>query len=425
MKEVYLTAMLDEPRLSGFHGLSLKPDLLSHLDRVGYSNPTPIQTAFIPEALSGRDMIGQAQTGTGKTAAYLLPFLNNWREDETSDPAPIAIVLAPTRELAVQVAEEAGKLSPWSKCMATALYGGQKIGPQLTALRKGCSLIVGTPGRILDHLKQKSLSLRKIRYLVLDEADRMLDIGFRPQIERILRMCPKDRQTLLLSATMPPEVMKLTERYMNEPGHINVTPEKPTVDKIRQTYISVDERRKFLLLLKLLKRDQPRQAIIFCERKVWAEEVYRHLRVHVPRSACMHGDLSQALRNRIMKGFRDGKIRFLVATDVVGRGIDVRNLSHVFNYDIPADPENYVHRIGRTGRIGADGIAILFVTPEQGAELTNIEMFINRMIPEETVEGFAAVKPKATPAVTPETQAEQPKPAPVFGRRTKKYSNRP
>ena len=195
-----------------------------------------------------------------------------------------------------------------------------------------------------------------------------------------------------------------------------------TVDKIRQTYITVDEHNKFDLLMRLLEDQEPRQCIIFCERKRWAENVYRQLRLEVSRAACMHGDLSQSLRNRIMKGFRDGKIRYLVATDVVGRGIDVRDISHVINYDIPGDPENYVHRIGRTGRIGADGIAILFVTPEQGGALTDIEMFINRMIPEEKVEGFEAYV--ARPAKTDEPEAERKPVVPVYGRRQKRYSNR-
>lgn len=412
------TEVLVEPR-SGFHALSLNENILAALDRAGYHTPTPIQTSFIPEALTGRDVIGQAQTGTGKTAAFLLPFFNSWKEN---DPGPQAIVLAPTRELVVQVAEEAEKLTPHPGCRSLAIYGGQRMGKQLSDLRKGCALVVGTPGRILDHLSRGSLSLDRIRYAVLDEADRMLDIGFRPDIERILRRCPTNRQTLLLSATMPPPVMRLTKRYMVEPGHINLSPAVVTVENIRQSFVTVDEDRKYDLLARLFKRDDPRQVIIFCQRKRWAEDVYRMLRLDFERCACMHGDLPQSLRNRIMKGFRDGKIRFLVATDVVGRGIDVRNISHVINYDLPEDPEAYVHRIGRTGRIGADGIAIAFATPEQGPLLTDIEMFINKQIPEEKLEGFEAYRPRVKVETAP---GEFKQPAPVFGRRTKKYSNRP
>ena len=249
----------------------------------------------------------------------------------------------------------------------------------------------------------------------------MLDIGFRPDIERILRRCPTKRQTLLLSATMPPPLLRLTQRYMIEPKHINMSPARVTVENIRQSYITVDEDRKFELLVKLLDRDEPRQCIIFCERKRWAEDVYRMLRQYRKRVACMHGDLPQTLRNRIMKGFRDAKIVYLVATDVVGRGIDVRNISHVINYDLPEDPENYVHRIGRTGRIGADGVAVAMATPEQGQQLTDIEAFINKEITEDRIEGFEAYRPR----VKVETSPEDRKPAtPVFGRRTKRYTNR-
>jgi ATP-dependent RNA helicase DeaD len=417
------TATLEGPGPAGFHTLGLKPEVLAALERVGYSAPTPIQAAFIPHALAGKDMIGQAQTGTGKTAAFLLPYLH-MRDPSEPVKAPRAIVLLPTRELVVQVALEAAKLAPDAKFQAVPIYGGARMGKQLAQLQAGCDMVIGTPGRVIDHLRRGSLVLDQVRYAVLDEADRMLDIGFRPDIERILKRCPQSRQTLLLSATMPPPVLKITERYMIEPGHVNVAPERLTVDKIRQSYITVDEDRKFSLLSRILDRDEPRQAIIFCERKRWCELLYRQLRLIRARTAVMHGDLSQTLRNRIMQGFRDGKIRFLVATDVVGRGIDVKNISHVFNYDIPMDPENYVHRIGRTGRIGADGIAIAFVTPGQGDQLTEIETFINKEIPEERVEGFQAYTPRAR-VEKPAGGDEEKKPqTPVYGRRVKKYSNR-
>lgn len=418
-----MTALLEEAATSGgFSSLALNAEVLAAVERAGYSEPTPIQASFIPEVVAGRDVIGQAQTGTGKTAAFLLPFFNSWREEDASAAGPLAIVLAPTRELIVQVAEEAVKLSPSPNCRCIAIYGGQRFRQQLTQLRRGSALVCGTPGRVIDHLRRGTLSLDQVRYVVLDEADRMLDIGFRPDIERILRRCPTKRQTMLLSATMPPPVMRLTQRYMVEPVHINVSPATVTVDAIRQSYFTVDEENKFELLVRLIKRDEPRQCIIFCQRKKWAEDVYKQLRTEVARSACMHGDLSQPLRNRIMKGFRDGKIRFLVATDVVGRGIDVRNISHVINYDLPEDPENYVHRIGRTGRIGADGIAIAFATPEQGGLLTEIERFINREIVEERLEGFQAYRPRVKPK--PPSPEERKPVTPVFGRRTKKYSNR-
>lgn len=415
------TALLVEPEKSGFHNLQLTSSLLAALARAHYHQPTPIQAAFIPPALTGRDVIGQAQTGTGKTAAFLLPFLNGWRDNNV--PGPEAIVLAPTRELVQQVAEEASKLAPSRHCRAVPIYGGQLFRQQLAEMKKGYSLAVGTPGRVLDHLSRGTLKLHRVRYVVLDEADRMLDIGFRPDIEKILRQCPHDRQTLLLSATLPPPVLRLAHRYMQDPLHINLSPKKVTVENIRQTYITVDEDRKFDLLLKVLDREKPRQCIIFCERKRWADDLYHDLKHEHRKVAAMHGDLPQPKRDRIMGDFRSGKIALLVATDVVGRGIDVTNISHIINYDLPHDPENYVHRIGRTGRMGADGIAIAFVTPEQGQELTSIEGFINMQLTEEKIAGLKLYTPRV--AVEKKAELEPPKPAvPVFGRRVRRYSNR-
>jgi ATP-dependent RNA helicase DeaD len=393
---------------------------LAALDRAGYFEPTPIQAALVPHALSGRDVIGQAQTGTGKTAAFLLPFLNSWRDN--NEPGPQALVLAPTRELVVQVSEEARKLAPSRHCRAIPIYGGQRFRQQLTEMKKGCHIAVGSPGRVLDHLGRGTLVLERVRYVVLDEADRMLDIGFRPDIEKILRRCPRSRQTLLLSATLPAPVLRLAERYMSDPFHINLSPAKITVENIRQSYITVDEDRKFELLLRVIDREKPRQCIIFCERKRWADDLYRELRKQRARVAAMHGDLEQPQRERIMQAFRDGKIVYLVATDVVGRGIDVTNISHIINYDLPEDPENYVHRIGRTGRMGADGIAIAFVTPEQGKQLTAIEAFMNKQVDRDHVEGFQAY---AARTVLEPAQPETPRTIiPVFGRRTRRYSNR-
>jgi ATP-dependent RNA helicase DeaD len=401
---------------SGFHALSLSAPVRAALDRAAYFEPTPIQAAFIPAALSGRDVIGQAQTGTGKTAAFLLPFLDRWRD--RPGPGPQALVLAPTRELVVQVSEEARKLAPSRACRAVPIYGGQRFRQQLAEMRKGYAIAVGSPGRILDHLSRGTLSLDHVRYVVLDEADRMLDIGFRPDIEKILRRCPRERQTLLLSATLPAPVLRLAQRYMTNPVHINLSPKKLTVENIHQSYITVDAERKFELLLRVLEREKPRQCIIFCQRKRYAEELYRQLRENRKRVAAMHGDLPQVLRNRIMQAFRDGKIVYLVATDVVGRGIDVTNISHIINYDLPDDPENYVHRIGRTGRMGADGVAIAFVTKEQGKELTAIETLINNQLIEDRIEGFEAFAPRV------DSQAEIAPPkqtVPVFGRTVRRY----
>jgi ATP-dependent RNA helicase DeaD len=411
------TATLTAP-LSGFDSLSLQPPILAALQRAQYVQPTPIQAAFIPEALTGRDVIGQAQTGTGKTAAFLLPFLNQWRD--INEPGPQALILTPTRELCVQVTQEALKLAPSRHFRLLSIYGGQRMRQQLMELKKGVNLVVGTPGRLIDHLGRRTLTLARVKYVVLDEADRMLDIGFRPDIEKILRQCPQQRQTLLLSATVPPPVLRLAQRYMVDPVHLNLSPANPTVSSIRQTYISVDERQKFDLLLRVIEREKPRQCIIFTQRKRTADELYRDLREQTKRVAVMHGDLPQPLRERIMQAFRDAKIIYLVATDVVSRGIDVTNISHIINYDLPEDPENYVHRIGRTGRMGADGVAISFATPEQGGMLTDIEMFINKLVDQDKIEGFEAVAPR------PPKEPEAPKKmVPVFGRRVKRYSKRP
>jgi ATP-dependent RNA helicase DeaD len=409
-----------EPQTNGFSGMRLRPELFEALCRAGYSNPTPIQREVIPLALEGHDVIGQAQTGTGKTAAFLVPFLHRWKT--LHETGASGLVLVPTRELALQVVAEARKIACDPDFAVAAIYGGQAIGPQVTAIRKNTPLLVGTPGRVIDHLMRGTLRLDGLKYAVLDEADRMLDIGFRPDIEKILRRCPADRQTLLLSATMPDDVLRLAHRYQKDPKTVQITPETPTVARIRQSYVAVDEDRKLPLLLKLLQTEQPRASIIFVERKRWAENLYRDLRQTVKGVSMMHGDLPQGMRTKIMQAFRDGVIKHLVATDVVGRGIDVKNLSHVFNYDIPEDPDAYVHRIGRTGRIGADGVAIAFVSPDQGHRLTNVESFINKLLDKREVEGFEGVRPKDLPQ--PEAPKEQAPSQPVFGRRVKKYSNR-
>jgi len=409
-----------EPQTNGFSGMRLRPELFEALCRAGYSNPTPIQREVIPLALAGHDVIGQAQTGTGKTAAFLVPFLHHWKT--LHETGASGLVLVPTRELALQVVAEARKIACDPDFAVAAIYGGQAIGPQITAIRKNTPLLVGTPGRVIDHLMRGTLRLDGLKYAVLDEADRMLDIGFRPDIEKILRRCPADRQTLLLSATMPDDVLRLAHRYQKDPKTVQITPETPTVARIRQSYVAVDEDRKLPLLLKLLQTEQPRASIIFVERKRWAENLYRDLRQTVKGVSMMHGDLPQGMRTKIMQAFRDGVIKHRFATDVVGRGIDVKNLSHVFNYDIPEDPDAYVHRIGRTGRIGADGVAIAFVSPDQGHRLTNVESFINKLLDKREVEGFEGVRPKDLPQ--PEAPKEQAPSQPVFGRRVKKYSNR-
>jgi ATP-dependent RNA helicase DeaD len=259
-------------------------------------------------------------------------------------------------------------------------------------LQRGVDIVVGTPGRVLDHIERRTLYLGEIFHVVLDEADRMLDIGFRPDIERILRKVPNPHQTLLLSATISSDIRKLAQRYMFEPVELNLSKDEPSVESIKQYYITVDNDRKFDLLVHLLQRDQPRQCIVFTRTKRGAERLAEKLRGRVAGVATIHGDLAQTVRNRVMQGFRNGTIPVLVATDVVGRGIDVNDISHVINYDVPDDAENYVHRIGRTGRMGKDGLAYMFVCPDQGEPLTAIENLINKTIPTLPLEGFEAYR---------------------------------
>ncbi len=372
-----------------FDDLPLDEKTLVNLKKVGYETPTPIQSQFIAVAASGRDCIGQAQTGTGKTAAFLLPIL---QLVDAGGVRPQALIVAPTRELAVQIKDEADRLTDGWGVRIVSLCGGHPLRGQINSLMRGCEIVVGTPGRLIHHIRAGVLKLDKIQHVVIDEADRMLDIGFRPDIERILRSLPSNRQTMLLSATLLPPVRRLAQQYMKDPVMIDVAPEKPAVASIRQSYFTVDADRKFELLLRLIERDQPTRCIIFCRRKRDAEFLSHdlaHRHMHVAR---MHGDLEQSKRNRIMDAFKSGRIRFLVSTDLVGRGIDVDDISHVINYDIPDDPENYVHRIGRTARMGKDGVAYMFVTPDQGKELTAIEMFANQTIECERVEGFEAFR---------------------------------
>ncbi|OYV86286.1 MAG: DEAD/DEAH box helicase [Planctomycetia bacterium 21-64-5] len=377
--------------------------MLAALDRAGYLEPTPIQAGLIPRALAGVDLLGQARTGTGKTAAFAIPILE---KAERRGHNPQALVLVPTRELAVQVRDEFVKLAHGRKTHAVALYGGTPIRAQIEKLHRGADCIIGTPGRVLDHIGRGTLTLSDLQFVVLDEADRMLDIGFRPDIEKILRRCPSSRQTMLLSATVPPPVARLATRYMRDPETLNFSPTDVSVETIEQFYFTVIPEKKFELLVKLLKRDKPRQTIVFCRTKRGTEKVYRHLQKKIEGVDCIHGDLQQSARDRAMARFREGQIRCLVATDVVGRGIDVTGISHIINYDIPSFCDDYVHRVGRTGRMGREGIAYTFVTPEEGPELTRIEMRIEKLLTRGEVEGFEAVPPRtvAVPAVAVEAE---------------------
>jgi ATP-dependent RNA helicase DeaD len=377
-----------------FDDLGLGERMLKALRQVRYETPTPIQSGLIPIAISGRDCTGQAQTGTGKTAAFVIPILERVDHDAH---AVQALVLCPTRELSEQVAAEARRLATEHNCDPVLLVGGKPMRPQLTALRHCPTIVVGTPGRVIDHLQRGSLNLSQLKVVVLDEADRMLDIGFRPDIERILRRCPTERQTLLLSATMPPPVERLAKRYMRDPLRVDLSQNSVVADQIEQFYCTVDHDRKFGLLVRLLMAERPRQAIVFRRTKKGAEQLYQKLRKRLPDVETIHGDLQQRVRDRVMKRFRAGETRLLIATDVVGRGIDVSGISHIINYDVPEFCDDYVHRIGRTGRISSAGRgrAFTFATKEEGEQLTAIEMRINNLLQEYTVPGYDAYRPRA------------------------------
>jgi ATP-dependent RNA helicase DeaD len=388
----------------GFGDLGLSEIMLAALGRAAYAEPTPVQAGIIPRALAGVDVLGQARTGTGKTAAFAIPILERLKHSRKGAP-PQALVLVPTRELAVQVRDEFEKLAHGRRVSCVPIYGGKPIRGQIAKLQRGADVVVGTPGRVLDHLGRGSINLQSVRTVVLDEADRMLDIGFRPDIEKILRRCPKERQTLLLSATVAPPVERLAQKYMCEPEVMDFSPKSMAVETIEQFYFTVDQERKFDLLVHLLKRDQPEQAIVFCRTKRGTERILRRLSKHFPEADMMHGDMVQAARDRVMKRFRAGEVRLLVATDVVGRGIDVTSISHIINYDIPQSSDDYVHRVGRTGRMGREGVAYTFVTTEEGGELTRIEMLINRLLKRDEIPGFAAV---ATVAPLPDITTGTP-----------------
>ena len=381
------TAEHPTTEITSFQQLDLSRVMLRSLKRANYETPSPIQAQVIPLALDGQDIIGQARTGTGKTAAFSIPIL------ELLDPltecrTPQALILVPPRELAEQVGPEIVKLAWGCKTAVTVLAGGTHMRRQNQPLQEGTQLVVGTPGRVQDHIQRKTFNTRDLWCVVLDEADRMLDIGFRPAIERILRSCPKDRQTMLLSATLPPAIQRLTERYLVEPKHVNCSSKQVSVDTIEQRYFSVQQNQKFELLLKLLEREQPSQAIIFCRTKRGTDRLQRELckfsesiaGLEKGKIECIHGDMNQRDRDRVFNALRAGTIRVLVATDVVGRGIDVSTVSHIINYDMPLDCDDYVHRVGRTGRMGRDGIAFTFVTQDEGPQLTAIELNINRLL---------------------------------------------
>ncbi|WP_411345939.1 DEAD/DEAH box helicase [Paenibacillus sp. WLX1005] len=356
--------------MTKFVDFGLDEKVLKAIMELGFEEATPIQSQSIPVAMGGSDLIGQAQTGTGKTAAFSIPIIN---KVERSDEKIRALVMAPTRELAIQVAEEIEKLARFKGIRSLPIYGGQEIGRQIRALKKKPQIIIGTPGRLLDHINRKTIKLEDVQYVVLDEADEMLDMGFMEDIQSILKQVPDERQTMLFSATMPPNIQRLANQFLKEPQHVSVIPKQISAPLIDQSYIEVNERQKFDALSRLIDMESPELAIVFGRTKRRVDELAEALQKRGYSADGLHGDLSQNQRDNVMRKFRDGSIDVLVATDVAARGLDVSGVTHVVNFDLPQDPESYVHRIGRTGRAGKEGAAYSFVTPREIDHLHFIE----------------------------------------------------
>jgi ATP-dependent RNA helicase DeaD len=403
-----------------FAALGVRPSILRALGEEKFITPSEIQRLLIPKALAGFDILGQARTGTGKTAAFGIPILQQCHREGATQ----ALILVPTRELAMQVDTEIKRIAKHTPIRTVPVYGGQKITAQMKFLKHHPQVVIGTPGRVIDLLDRRIINLNNIRFIVLDEVDRMLDIGFRDDIRNILSRVrgmgrragvpeesaesggegtdqpafEKTHQTMFVSATIAGEIERLARTYMREPIEKLIAPgadEKPTVEEVEQYYLSVQPWDKYRLLRALLEQENPDLAIVFTKTKHGAQKLAKKLHADGIECREIHGNLAQNKRDRVMKSFRGGKFDVLVATDLASRGIDVADISHIINFDIPEDPEVYVHRVGRTARMGAKGKAFTFVTRQQGEELTRVEELINMIIPQATVEGF---EPRPVPA---------------------------
>src|SRR4051812_34181372 len=380
--------------MATFKELGLSEPLLDALQHLGYEDPTPIQEEAIPGLLEGRDIIGQAQTGTGKTAAFGLPLL---QYIDVDDPEVQALVLTPTRELCIQVTQALRAYGEKKGVKYTACSSGATIRTQQAQLKEGAQVVVGTVGRVMDLMSRHSLMLTSARFVVLDEADEMLDLGFLEDVEMILSRCPSGRQTALFSATMPTEIKKLAEKGMYDPQTIKVRAATLTIDTVEQFYVEVPEREKADALARVLKSERPTQAIIFGRTKIGVDRLARSLNDKGLRVKALHGDMSQGSRDGVMIAFKDGREKLLVATDIAARGLDISGVSHVINYDMPNSPEVYVHRIGRTGRVGRSGRAITLITPKQVRDLDAVRKHANTEIAPWSENGKSAAPPPAPP----------------------------
>jgi len=380
-----------------FSSLNLHPALLRAVGELRFESPTPIQAEAIPAVLAGRDLLASATTGSGKTAAFLLPIFQRLAPKPRGTTR--ALVLTPTRELAAQIADDAKDLARHTRLTAAAVYGGVAMGPQERAFRSGADLIVATPGRLLDHFRSPWAKLAGLEVLVLDEADRMLDMGFLPDIRRVLAHLPKQRQTLFFSATMPAPIAALANEMLREPARIQLARHTTPAAGIAQAVYPVAQDRKAELLASLLERGEMQDALVFTRTKHRADRLTKFLTARRVRAGRIHGNRSQRQRTEALDGFRSGHYRVLVATDIAARGIDVEALGHVVNFDVPAVPEDYVHRVGRTGRAEATGDAFTFVSPQEEGDLRRIERAIGKRLPRVVVPGFdAPSQPAAAPA---------------------------
>ena len=357
--------------ITKFEDLPISDEIKRSIAEIGFEEPSPIQAQSIPVILSGKDVIGQAQTGTGKTAAFSIPILE---KVDPNNKHLQAIVLCPTRELAIQVSKEIRKLGKFKSGIKTLpVYGGQPIDRQIKALKSGVQVVIGTPGRVIDHINRKTLKLDDVKMVVLDEADEMLDMGFREDIELILNQTPIERQTTFFSATMPKEILELTKLYQHEPEIIKVVRKELTVPNIKQFYIETRRANKLEVLCRLIDVYNPKLSVVFCNTKRGSDELVSELQARGYFADALHGDLKQTQRDIVMDKFRQGTIDILVATDVAARGIDVDDVDMVFNYDLPQDEEYYVHRIGRTGRAGREGVSFSFVYGKEMRKMRDIE----------------------------------------------------
>ena len=364
-----------------FAALGLEAALLTTLDTLGYEEPTPIQREAIPPLLAGRDLLGQAETGTGKTAAFTLPLLQ--RIAHSARRCPSVLILVPTRELAIQVGEAVTRYGKELRISVLPVYGGQAIGPQLHALKRGVDVVVATPGRALDHIRRKTLQLKTIQMVVLDEADEMLDMGFAEDLDAILEQTPKERQTALFSATMPLRIAVIAKRHLKTPVEIKIAKEPlkaGAAPRVHQTAYIVARPHKVAALARILDMETPKSALVFCRTRIEVDEITAILVSRGHKAEAIHGGMNQSQRDRVMSAFRSGQTELLVATDVAARGLDIPSVSHVVNYDLPMSPEGYVHRIGRTGRAGREGSAITVIDPREQRLLWNIEQLTKAKI---------------------------------------------